>query len=148
LRGKSFATADGTRRRKRKRDDHADDDRTLQAKGQVACVAQERHLKNLEAVDKRNPVDPLRQTPVIPHFPEETADQGRKGRAENKRPVPMRQGFEEMILFEEGLKRDQDEQGGYPGKSEEMMGEQAEEKEPCPCCDEYNGSQTSRSGDT
>jgi hypothetical protein len=148
LRGKSFATADGTRRRKRKRDDHADDDRTLHAKRQVACVTQERHLKDLEAVDKRNPVDPLCQTPVIPHFPEETADQARKGGAENERPVPLRQGFEEMILLEEGLKRDQDEQRGYPEKGEEMMGEQTEEKETCSCGSEYKASQASRPGDT
>ena len=65
------------------------DDGAFEPEGEVAGVAEERHFEELETVDIGYAVDPFGEAVIVPHFPEEAADECRQGEAKNASPVAL-----------------------------------------------------------
>ena len=59
----------------------------LEGKGEIARIAEERHLKDFSKPDIWNGVIPLWQGVVVPHFPEEAASQPCQ-REDKEAPIP------------------------------------------------------------
>jgi len=98
---------------------------------QISRIAQDGHFKDMEPLNKGDGISPLCKAPIVPHLPEEPANQGSQGATQDAPPVSRGKGGENGGLSHEGLKRNQDEQGGYPDKSVEMIGPDTESGKSC-----------------
>lgn len=81
---------------------------TFQPKWQITCVAEDRHLKYMKALNEWDGVSPFGETMVVPHLPKEATDQSRYGRRHNDMPISTSDIGEDMTLSEKGRKGDDD----------------------------------------
>ena len=95
----------------------------FEAEGEVAAVAEERHLEDMGKIDEGHGVNPAGKGPVVPEFPEEAADQRTQRQGEVGCPVAPGRGLLESAVAQQPVERCGDQVGRHPDKGEEVAGE-------------------------
>ena len=87
---------------------------TFQTKRKIPCISQNRHFKDLKAINKRNAVFPSCQAVVVPHFPEKAAKKGCYGGWYHRAPMTGSQFWENMLFSGQSLEWNNDDQWWDP----------------------------------
>ena len=92
----------------------------FEAEGEVAAVAEQRHFKEMEAVDVRDGVDPFGEALHVPQLPEKSADERGKAEAVDVPPVAVANLWEKRGAVGQTVERHQqhsyaryEQQGAY-----------------------------------
>ena len=110
-------------------DDEVVECKELEGEGDVAEVAEDRHLENMAEADVGHPVDPFRIRIEVPQFPEKAADEASPGQGDDRTPVPARRVVEEGAAADACVDRFEDKEDGEPDEGEEAVGLPEEERQ-------------------
>jgi len=90
----------------------------LQSKGQIAAVSQQRHLEYPGEIKDPDVVFPTDRGLVVPHLPEEPADQGAQGKGDDQPEIAVPYLRDDAGPACEVVDRVEDEEQAQPGERE------------------------------